>query len=592
MKVKAIRLVVATLLASSFCLAGIHPGLKEAIDNNDIKKAESLVKKMGVTDVYCPATLSWADAKKIYGNFFIDNPQKMETLCDPAFVSAYDQVACTNKAEVSLCMERIRAIPVSEWQPYLNRMQKNKLQVGTESFEAVEIVKEKMAPDEKKNCAGSVKAQKMLLSQYENELQKGLAQNENFTSSNEGASLQHTTDSLRVEVSKNDNNCRAGVKDVEKIVTKTRARNYLTPALHVLFKYLEGIVAQPFGFEGKNKQLLDSYLQLAGNESEFPTESAYIETITKAYSDAADVDDNLVLASCRLFPKVDKEFHKQFGLELFSCEKTLEKYSVVCNQLSRELKIELPSTINGYKPVSYRCNGESWVVMPAMEYELGTCDKKKKGEKAIVNDKYYGCNGKEWVQLSSEIEYATYGKVCDTSTEGKTIKNAKKSTALVCKSGKWRYRMIDSEQNLIQSRQIGNLVWNVENVSVKTPDSFCPADDEKYCKELSRLYHYEDAKNLCPAGWRLPNTEDVKDLNEAMVNRVPTSKAQFGKYPGAFRDNNGNDNQSKSTYFFWLNEDADGLVAGKAFVKNGVERATSLAVEESSWGLPIRCVRE
>ena len=129
MKLNPLHFAITTLIANTLCFANIHPGLKEAIDNNDIKKAETLVKKMGVTDVYCPATLSWADAKKIYGNFFIDNPQKMEALCDAEFISAYDQTVCTNKAEVSLCMERIRAIPVSEWQPYLTRMQKNKLNV-------------------------------------------------------------------------------------------------------------------------------------------------------------------------------------------------------------------------------------------------------------------------------------------------------------------------------------------------------------------------------------------------------------------------------------------------------------------------------
>ena len=225
MKVKTPRLVLMALFASSFCLAGVHSGLKEAIDNNDIKKAETLVKKMGVSDIYCPATLSWTDAQKIYGNYFIENPKKMGTKCDAEFVAAYDKIACTSKNEIPLCMERMRAVPVSEWQVYLDRIQKNKLHVGAESYKASETTKEKMTSSEKRECTGAIKAQKMLITQYENELQKGLSQDENFASSAAGVKLQYSADSLKEIVAKNEKNCRAGVKEVEKTVTKTISRN-------------------------------------------------------------------------------------------------------------------------------------------------------------------------------------------------------------------------------------------------------------------------------------------------------------------------------------------------------------------------------
>ena len=53
-------------LTLSFAVAGeLHPGLKNAIDNGDYKTAKNLVEKVGVTDVYCPGSLSVKDAEKV-----------------------------------------------------------------------------------------------------------------------------------------------------------------------------------------------------------------------------------------------------------------------------------------------------------------------------------------------------------------------------------------------------------------------------------------------------------------------------------------------------------------------------------------------
>ena len=56
--------------------------------------------------------------------------------------------------------------------------------------------------------------------------------------------------------------------------------------------------------------------------------------------------------------------------------------------------------------------------------------------------------------------------------------------------------------------------------------------------------------------------------------------------------NKGVDKQFENVNYFWLKDDEDGLLAGKAFVKDSVEKAAPIAVEEASWGLPVRCVKE
>ena len=106
------------------------------------------------------------------------------------------------------------------------------------------------------------------------------------------------------------------------------------------------------------------------------------------------------------------------------------------------------------------------------------------------------------------------------------------------------------------------------------------------------MYLYDAAKEVCPDGWSLPTMDDVNNLNEAMANRVQGSKTHFGKYPGAFRDDKGVDKQFENVNYFWQKDDEDGLLAGKAFVKDSVEKAAPIAVEEASWGLPVRCVKE
>ena len=68
---KKVLLIVFGIM--SFAVAGVHPGLKNAIDRGDVKTAEMLVKKVGVKDVYCPDEISYNDAIKIYGDVFTEN---------------------------------------------------------------------------------------------------------------------------------------------------------------------------------------------------------------------------------------------------------------------------------------------------------------------------------------------------------------------------------------------------------------------------------------------------------------------------------------------------------------------------------------
>ena len=74
----------------------------------------------------------------------------------------------------------------------------------------------------------------------------------------------------------------------------------------------------------------------------------------------------------------------------------------------------------------------------------------------------------------------------------------------------WRYGMLDRDGSVVKSSLVGNYVWNLEDVNARVQNAFCPANDESLCNRYSRLYSYDVAKEACPNGWKLPDTNQVK----------------------------------------------------------------------------------
>ena len=62
---------------------------------------------------------------------------------------------------------------------------------------------------------------------------------------------------------------------------------------------------------------------------------------------------------------------------------------------------------------------------------------------------------------------------------------------------------------------IGNTRWMAENLNYGN-DSLgkCFWDDDENCSEYGRFYIYEEARTVCPDGWRLPTENDFSELVE------------------------------------------------------------------------------
>ena len=55
---------------------------------------------------------------------------------------------------------------------------------------------------------------------------------------------------------------------------------------------------------------------------------------------------------------------------------------------------------------------------------------------------------------------------------------------------------------------IGKRTWMAQNLNYKTPDSKCYKNDKRNCAKYGRLYTWDEANEVCPAGWHLATRVD------------------------------------------------------------------------------------
>jgi uncharacterized protein (TIGR02145 family) len=70
-----------------------------------------------------------------------------------------------------------------------------------------------------------------------------------------------------------------------------------------------------------------------------------------------------------------------------------------------------------------------------------------------------------------------------------------------------------------KTARIGDHIWMAENLNYKTGNSWCNDNDESNCKKYGRLYDWNTAKEACPQGWHLADSEEWDDLIEAAGGR-------------------------------------------------------------------------
>jgi len=90
----------------------------------------------------------------------------------------------------------------------------------------------------------------------------------------------------------------------------------------------------------------------------------------------------------------------------------------------------------------------------------------------------------------------------------------------VARTAQSKKELPSDENNLVDSRDgqiyktvdIGDKIWMAENLNYDTEYSVCYKNYESLCMKYGRLYRWNEAKEACPVGWRLPTETDWVDL--------------------------------------------------------------------------------
>ena len=94
--------------------------------------------------------------------------------------------------------------------------------------------------------------------------------------------------------------------------------------------------------------------------------------------------------------------------------------------------------------------------------------------------------------------------------------------------------------NTYNITQIGSQTWMAENLNYDAEGSVCPEGDNRNCSKFGRLYTWETARNVCPEGWRLPDSTDFATLVASAGGAEVAGKA-LKSTSGWFKKGDGSD---------------------------------------------------
>ena len=160
--------------------------------------------------------------------------------------------------------------------------------------------------------------------------------------------------------------------------------------------------------------------------------------------------------------------------------------------------------------------------------------------------------------------------------------------------------------------QIGNQLWMAENLNYYTSDSWCYDNNSSNCVTYGRLYTWETAKTVCPAGWHLPSDAEWSTLADYLggadaaggklketgtkhwssLNPGADNGSGFTALPGGSRSGDGSFIYIGYYGFWWSSTEGSSSVAWNRHRYSSYTELYRYTDFWKGYGFSVRCLRD
>lgn len=155
--------------------------------------------------------------------------------------------------------------------------------------------------------------------------------------------------------------------------------------------------------------------------------------------------------------------------------------------------------------------------------------------------------------------------------------------------------------------EIGGNMWMAENLNIKTGTSWCYDNEDSKCDRYGRLYDWNTANKVCPAGWRLPTNKEWEALvieaggEDAAGKRLKstngwrgggngTDEYGFSALPGSLHSSNGNFGYPGEIGAWWTATEGGAFYVAYSYGMRDDSDGIGFDVNRKSIGLSVRCL--
>ncbi len=171
--------------------------------------------------------------------------------------------------------------------------------------------------------------------------------------------------------------------------------------------------------------------------------------------------------------------------------------------------------------------------------------------------------------------------------------------------------------NLLDSRDgqsyrtvtIGNQTWMAQNLNYETKNSSCFNDQVVNCAKIGSLYTWEDAMNVCPAGYHLPDLSEWRTLFATVGGQTKAGKSLksqtgwfaggngtdsygFAALPAGDKDFMGTYGISEKNAYFWSSTEVDSNNVYYVNLRSGKDNAYMLDDFKHGRQISVRCIKD